>query len=461
MGSDIEEGDNSESLSAEGMDDPNRFLHGPLSVQEGLSQGNENLAGQHDSVDNSDSLPSSSENSDSYNLPVVAISDSSAQKSKTCSPENLAISVIVTGDETPAVSNGDVPNNQTCSNSFNEHGLDMSVQSGQLNCSNRDAPILPPRTYKAPPLPPRVYKSQHSPPPPLPPRHNKEREKKKVTQPTSLDVFQDPPPLPPRTYSPIDINDSSDSGEGSGGATISGRDSSREQELFPWGDSPHPQHSGLRGHSGTPSPHQTSPTSLSGPPAYESASYLAMVPSSIATHSGQSGPQLPLRPGMDSNPGSRGSVAWSTTSDPPVATSRLSESGHPKRRSVDDIGASSQPGQIRRRLEQWYIEKQKSSPTNSAQTSESQSSSPVFTSQCVSTDSSRNTPPPVPPSLSLSGANATARTPDSIDSPLVPSQSLVTSNTPQPQVPTSSSNSSLPSLPSVRDRSNDRRVHSE
>ncbi|RUS75276.1 hypothetical protein EGW08_016968 [Elysia chlorotica] len=460
VGSDIEEAENSESFGAEGMDNSNSLLQG-ISVQQGLLQGNESLAGQPDSVENLVSLPSSSENSDNCNLPVEAISDSGAEKSDTCSYDNSSVSVIVTGDETesnhPPVSNGDVPSYQSSSNAFNKYGLDMTVQSGQLNCSNRDAPSLPPRTYKAPPLPPRVYKSQRSPPPPLPPRHNKEREKKKVVQPTSLDVFQDPPPLPPRTYSPIDINDSSDSGEGSGGAMISGRDSSREQELFPWGDPPQPQHSGLRGHSGTPSPHQISPTSLSGPPGYESASCLAIVPSSIGAQSGQASPQLPLRPGLDVNPGSRGSVAWSTTSDPPVTTSRLSESGHPKRRSVDDIGASNHPGQIRRRLEQWYIEKQKNSPTNSAQASEGQSS-PVLSSQCISTDSSRNTPPPVPPSLSFAGASATARTPDSIDSPVVSPHSSVTSNAPQPQVPTSASNISLPSLPSVRDRSNDRRV---
>ncbi|GFR91760.1 E3 ubiquitin-protein ligase HECW2, partial [Elysia marginata] len=459
VGSDIEEGENSESLQPGGTEASNGFLHG--SIQEGSLQGDLSLTSQLDcSVSNSDSLPSSSENSDSYLLPVVSNSGSQAKKSEGYSPECIGVSVVVTGDDTeprqPTVANGDVLDNQACSSPFSEHGLDMTVQSGQLDCSNRDAPLIPPRTYKAPPLPPRVYKSQRS-PPPLPPRHTMERAKKKVPQSMSLDVSLDPPPLPPRTYSPIDVNDSPDSGEGSGGTTLSGRDSSREQELFPWGDSPQPPHSGLRGHSGTPSPHQNSPTSLSGSLAY-------------AAHSGQAGPQLPLRPGADNNPGSRGSVAWSTISDPPIATSQLSDTSHVKRRSVDDIGASSnppqlQPRQIRRHLEQWYREKQKNSPTaTAAHTSDGQSSSAGSTgsnSQSGTADSSRSTPPPVPPSLSPVGASATARTPpDSCDGPVVsPHSSSLTSNTPQPQVPSSSSSSSLlPSLPSSRERSNDRRV---
>ena len=477
VGSDIEEGDHSESLKAGGMDASDNRVPAPSSVQDGKLHKDVDFravgsAAQPDcSLDSSDSLPSSNENSDSYLLPVMVTSDSGAHKSDDCAPINQAVSVVVTSEKQSdpnrfSVANGKVASDQACSDAFNENDLDMTVQSGQLT----DAPLLPPRTYRAPPLPPRVNKghgqSQTS-PPPLPPRHNMERAKKKAAPPPmSPDVSSslDPPPLPPRTYSPSDVNDSSDSGEGSGGATISGRDSSREQELFPWGDSPQPPHPGLRGHSGTPLPHQVSPTTLSGPPAYDaagSASYLAMVPPVTGANSAQPGPQLPLRPGSDNDPGSRGSVAWSTISDPPITTSQLADSGHPKRCSVDDIGASAhppqlQPRQIRRHLEQWYREKQKNSPTNNAPTPEGQSPS----ASTSTSENARNTPPPLPPSLSPVGATAAVRTPDCADGIATSLHSPGTSNTAQPQVPTSSSSSALPSMPSSRDRSNDRRGQS-
>ncbi|GFO08498.1 E3 ubiquitin-protein ligase hecw2 [Plakobranchus ocellatus] len=436
-----------------------------------------NMTVQPDSsADNSDSslplsLASSNENSGAYLPPLTSTSSASAQKLETAQtlPDSLVVSSAATGNqpqpELHAVSNGDSTEGESCNDSFSEHGLDMTVQSGQLNCSSRDAPLLPPRTYMAPPLPPRVHKTS---PPPIPPRNYLERPKqKRVPHSMSLDVpssRDNPPPLPPRTYSPNDINDSSDSNEGSVGVATSSRNSTREQELFPWGDSPQL----LLRQPGTPSPHHVSPTSTSGPPAPEStdnpSSHLAMVSPVNVAQSSQSGPQLPFRPVSDNMVGSRGSVAWSTISDPPLITHQISDPGQSKRRSVDDINTPQppqlQPRQIRRRLEEWYRDKQKSSPTNSL-TPDGQASSSASLNESGTSEASFNTPPPLPPPLSPPGATAVASSsPDCTDSPSGPSHSSTAGNTPQPQVPSSSSNSALATpASSNRERSSDRRAH--
>ena len=120
------------------------------------------------------------------------------------------------------------------------NGMSLCLPSPHDEYFPLEPPDVPPRTYKAPPLPPRHKHSElhidDEPPPPLPPRLEKERPRSHsgATPGSPCHHFENvtfadalaPPPLPPRTYSPIHMQ-SGDGASGSGGSLslISNEDS--------------------------------------------------------------------------------------------------------------------------------------------------------------------------------------------------------------------------------------------
>ena len=342
--------------------------------------------------------------------------------------------------------------------------LDMSVQSAGLVFPPggilSDAPILPPRTYKinAPPLPPRVYKK---PAPPIPPRHTNERQKRKpMTQSMSINSDQirnslePPPPLPPRTYSPIEFGDTSDSGGSIPQVSDLPDDgaANREQELFPWGPPTT---------SNTCSPNSSHPsnsTNTQPPPlvarqyskdsSSNSSSHLVLVPLNEAEQSSSGLPSHPpailSAPRIDSTPGSRGSLALSTISEPSTSASNQADKYKLKRRSVDgqlsqlaqlDSESSNPPQlmprnrqisneerqknrhQISKQLENWTrIQKTKTSnqPSQVPNASAVDSSSPPSFSECELGSPHEQAPPlpSLPPPSSHTPNNRGTDSPD-------------------------------------------------
>ncbi|XP_005106125.1 E3 ubiquitin-protein ligase HECW2 [Aplysia californica] len=420
--------------------------------------------------------------------------------------------------------------------------LDMSVQSAGLvyppGASLSDAPILPPRTYKvsAPPLPPRVYKK---PAPPIPPRHNIDRQKRKPLS-HSMSFNSDqvrhslepPPPLPPRTYSPIEFPEStSDSGENAtaSGESHTGADAAvtKEQELFPWGP-PTSSTAGSgqpRSPQSAPPPHPPSFNSLhsSHPPPpplaarqsqyspktdpASSSSHLVLVPlfetgsSSSPGAVGHSHGVLPGAARIEHAPGSRGSLALSTISEPAGLATHQADKNKLKRRSVDglsQLGGSSSPPQllprqrqmsteerqlnrqqINQQLEQWTrLQRIKtthppsspqlpSSPNAVRSGSPIDGSSPPSFTECELGSPSEPLPPPslppppLPPGPRSSSPNAAAppvgsRGTDCPDGLSTSVHSAVSGTPAQPQASTSTSSSSS-LTPGQRERSGERR----
>uniref|UniRef100_A0A2C9JWF4 HECT-type E3 ubiquitin transferase n=1 Tax=Biomphalaria glabrata TaxID=6526 RepID=A0A2C9JWF4_BIOGL len=323
--------------------------------------------------------------------------------------------------------------------------LDMTVQSAEL------APSLPPRTYRPapPPLPPRGNTSA----PPLPPRINNPKPGKKlpIAIPTTKNP-ETPPPLPPRTYSPNEAEDGSENVR-------------KEQELFPWGipSSPVSPNS-----SSAPQPRpstHSSPTSVSShilagaisrPMQSVPRSGPVLATSHLAHVTSHPSQNATSRPGKD-DPGSRDSIALSTTSEPaPLSSPQPSTANNIKRRSVDGFvqlkAAQSRPmlqprqlsseqrQQINQQLEQWTRTKKQHTGVASGMSPDEQLSSPPSFTECQAQDrltSPRSSPP---------GEASNHRVTDNVDS----RANGRTGASNQPPVP--------PSLSYCRDRSNDRGV---
>ncbi|KAH9520087.1 E3 ubiquitin-protein ligase HW2 [Bulinus truncatus] len=336
--------------------------------------------------------------------------------------------------------------------------LDMTVQSAGLTYPNSDAPSLPPRTYRPvpPPLPPRGNTSA----PPLPPRSNNPKAGKKM--PILIPAQKNPeipPPLPPRTYSPNEAED---------GLEIA---RTREQELFPWGNpsSPVSANSPPATHPRTST--HSSPTSshihLSGASSRPNPSLQRPGFSLLSSHlalplpgTSQSAHNSSLRPGKD-DPGSRDSVALSTTSEPaPLISPQSSATNNLKRRSVDGLNpvkalvtsrlpplqrhlSIEERQQINQQLEQWTRSKKQNSRVASGVSPDEHLSPPSF-KECQAQD--RLTPPRSSPPGETSGHRVT----DSVDSRMLATNGRSGENS-HPPVPPSLSHG-------TRDRSNDRGV---
>lgn len=447
------------------------------------------------------SIPSCSMPQSYYKLsPAETLETSNSTKENSsslhCDSDKTDIIVLT-------MSNGQITNDGAAIHSYQDD-LDMSVQSAEhmfpLSGVRTDAPTLPPRTYKiaAPPIPPRVQKTLA---PPIPPRQGIEKPKyrhNKHVQPS----LEPPPPLPPRTYSPVEFPDVGlDSEEGASSAlgtdSVSGfsNDSctSREQELFPWGPpscvvSP----ANCAAHSRSPQPNSSHQLPVAGSRQIHNqqrVDTLFSSPSSTLipgaegslkeTHPFQSGHQLPPKPIVDGMlPGSRGSLALSTVSEPSASSigGHQSDPNCLKRHSVDGLSqlTNSPPPrllprqrqmsteerqlnrqQINQQLEQWTRSRRQKSNLSAP----SDESSPPSFNECELSGShehlSQQLPPP-PPFPRPSTPTGTFHRPiDDVDGQGSSSGRSIAHS----QVSTSS-NGSLPasSTSSTRERSTDRGI---
>lgn len=397
----------------------------------------------------------------------------------------------------PAIANGQIASGDTLGGHSHLSDLDMSVQSAGLEYSmpglRIDAPTLPPRTYKAaaPPVPPRINKASA---PPIPPRQAIDKPKHKGTE-HARSALEPPPPLPPRTYSPVEFRDAGI--EVADGAGMAGSHASsdicpsREQELFPWGPPACPASSNISGiYSKSLQPNASvSSNNLSSahfhendqsPSVTSSNSTLLPVTEGNLTElqSGHGGHQVASRPGVDGLPGSRGSLALSTVSEPPVLTfAGQSDSSYLKRRSVDGLVqlTGSQPPrlvprqrqlsteerqlnrqQISQHLEQWTRSRQKFNPP-SISTPNDQSSPPSF-QECEPCVPYEHASPQLAPTPTFPPNGTPQRQLDSTDGHANSTcRSIAQSHAPS----SSNGSSSSSSTSTARERSADRRTMSK
>ncbi|CAG5134538.1 unnamed protein product [Candidula unifasciata] len=347
------------------------------------------------------SIPSGTVVQSVYKPSHLEASETSQSLTQTLQPSSVQHNCDKTDAIIPAIANGQIACGDTVGSHSHLSDLDMSVQSAGLEYSlsglRIDAPTLPPRTYKAaaPPVPPRINKASA---PPIPPRQAIEKPKHKGTE-HSRSALEPPPPLPPRTYSPVEFREEIVDGVGTAASASSDICSSREQELFPWGTPAGPATSNLSGtHSKSLQPDASAPSSNVSAATFHENNQQALVTAASSTllpvtetnlaelQLGHSGHKAPSRSGVDILPGSRGSLALSTVSEPPVLTLvGQPDSCYLKRRSVDGIVqlTGSQPPrlfprqrqlsteerhlnrqQISQHLEQWTRSRQTCNPSS-------------------------------------------------------------------------------------------------